>query len=82
MNPPTNGDYAAVEPFYEDEFVTILHGDCEDLLPALGDRADLAFADPPYNVGIRATGIEQSERYCEVARARLRQGAFDLGGVA
>lgn len=38
-------------PYYEDEWVTIYHGDCRDVIPALeggGLVVDLAVADPPY----------------------------------
>ena len=40
-----------MEPYYEDDFATIYHGDCREVLPALaggGLVADLAIADPPY----------------------------------
>jgi site-specific DNA-methyltransferase (adenine-specific) len=36
------------EPYYRDEWVTLYHGDCMELLPALHVRADLIVADPPY----------------------------------
>lgn len=35
-------------PYYADDTVALYHGDCRDLLPALGVRADLILADPPY----------------------------------
>lgn len=34
-------------PYYEDEWVTLYHGDCRELLPSLG-RFDAAIVDPPY----------------------------------
>jgi DNA modification methylase len=37
-------------PYYADGSVTILHGDCRDLLPMVA--ADVAITDPPYNVGL------------------------------
>ena len=41
-------------PYYEDAAsgITIYHGRCEDILPALADdSADLVLTDPPYGVG-------------------------------
>lgn len=38
---------ALPEPAYADEFVTLYHGDCRELLPVL-PAADLIVADPPY----------------------------------
>lgn len=34
-------------PYYEDDHVTIYHGDCREVLPAL-DPVDLVLTDPPY----------------------------------
>ena len=36
-------------PYYTDEHVTIYHGDCRDILPAI--TADACITDPPYGVG-------------------------------
>lgn len=36
------------EPFYADEAVTLWHGDCRDILPALRELPDSCVADPPY----------------------------------
>jgi site-specific DNA-methyltransferase (adenine-specific) len=35
-------------PYYADDQVTLYHGDCREVLPALGLQADLVVADPPY----------------------------------
>lgn len=37
-----------MKPYYSDESVTLWHGDCRELVPALGLKADLIVADPPY----------------------------------
>lgn len=39
-----------MEPYYEDESVTLYHGDCRDLIPVLS--ADVAITDPPYGVNL------------------------------
>ncbi len=36
-------------PYYEDDSVTIYHGDCRDILPTLGP-VDLVLTDPPYGI--------------------------------
>lgn len=52
----------AVEPYYQDDHVTIYNGRCEDVLPTL-PLADLVFTSPPYNMGtstgggIKASGL-------------------------
>jgi len=42
----------SVEPYYQDDLVTLYHGDAREILPALSDAsADLVLTDPPYGVG-------------------------------
>jgi site-specific DNA-methyltransferase (adenine-specific) len=38
------------KPYYEDDYATIYHGDCLDILPLLSG-VDLVFTSPPYNKG-------------------------------
>jgi site-specific DNA-methyltransferase (adenine-specific) len=38
------------KPYYEDELVTLYHGDCEQILPSLCG-VDLVVTSPPYNLG-------------------------------
>ena len=38
------------EPYYSDEFVTLYHGDCLDILPGLSGIG-LVLTSPPYNLG-------------------------------
>lgn len=37
-----------MKPYYADDSVTLYHGDFREVLPALGVKADLIIADPPY----------------------------------
>jgi len=40
----------APAPYYQDDYCTIYHGDCRDILPHL-PKIDLVLTDPPYNAG-------------------------------
>jgi site-specific DNA-methyltransferase (adenine-specific) len=38
-----------MQPYYQDEAVTIYHGDCREVLPSLA-KVDLVLTDPPYGI--------------------------------
>ena len=40
-----------MKPYYEDDYCTIYHGDCREVLPTV-ERGDAVIADPPYGVGV------------------------------
>jgi DNA modification methylase len=45
------------EPYYDDGTVTIYHGDCREILPALAPQSvDLLLTDPPYGVNYAGRG--------------------------
>jgi len=39
-----------MKPYYQDDWVTIYHGDCREILPTL-PKVDLVLTDPPYGIG-------------------------------
>lgn len=39
-----------MQTYYQDESVTIYHGDCREIVPMLG-KFDLLLTDPPYGIG-------------------------------
>jgi len=40
--------------YYQDDFVTLYHGDCLDVTPRLADLVDLIVTDPPYGVDFKS----------------------------
>lgn len=37
--------------YYQDDYVTLYHGDCREIMPTLG-KFDLVLTDPPYGIGM------------------------------
>ena len=53
-----NGLEIPNNPYYQDEWVTIYHGDCQQILPSLSTNSiDLVLTDPPYQVSNDADDI-------------------------
>jgi site-specific DNA-methyltransferase (adenine-specific) len=46
-------------PYYQDDWVTLYHGDCRDLLVDL--RGDCVVTDPPYGIGFQYDEYEDAE---------------------
>ncbi len=40
-----------IQPYYQDDYATIYHGDCRKILPAL-EKVDLVLTDPPYGIDL------------------------------
>lgn len=47
-----------MKAYYEEAGITIYHGDCREILPAL-PKVDLVLTDPPYGIGIAANPVRQ-----------------------
>jgi len=74
-----------MQPYYEDDHVTIYHGDCLEILPAIEPSScGLAVTDPPYIIGALSAGnigsksglwgdmMNSSYWFAEVYRQTLR----------
>ena len=54
------------KPFYQDDYATIYHGDCREILPLL-PKVDLVLTDPQYGIGrcagMGGGGFDSTGRY-------------------
>ncbi len=64
-----------MKPYYQDDAVTIYHGDCREIVPTLG-RFDLLLTDPPYGIGyvVKPAVVGKGNR------RRLRGGGLPIYG--
>ena len=64
------------ELYYQDESITIYHGDCREIVPELG-RFDLLLTDPPYELTATGGGIGAKRAYLASIDGSL-DGGFDI----
>lgn len=54
-----------MEPYYQDDAVTIFHGDCREILPSIAP-VDLLLTDPPYGMAYKPLrGSDGSKRWVD-----------------
>ena len=54
-----------MEPYYSDDFATIYHGDCREVLPSLDLTPALVLTDPPYGIGWKPRVNHQDQRWVD-----------------
>lgn len=63
-----------VKPYYQQDGITIYHGDCREILPSIVGPAALV-TDPPYGIGFdRASWSDRPEAYPELIRWLVSEG--------
>lgn len=68
-----------IKPYYQDEYATIYHADCRDVLPRL-EKVDLVLTDPPYGIA-HSSGMGGRHGDCAIigdADCSLRDEALAL----
>jgi site-specific DNA-methyltransferase (adenine-specific) len=53
-----------MKPYYDEDGITIYHGDCREILPSLPE-CDLLLTDPPYGSGL---SVDYADRFSPAAR--------------
>ena len=65
-------------PYYSEPGIEIYHGDCREILPALG-KFDLLLTDPPYGIGLDTANASRGRS--RVSSARLHHASKTLRAV-
>jgi len=76
-----------IEPYYQDDWVTLYHGDCREVLPTL-EKASAIVTDPPYELGFMgkswdSKGISFQKETWEIIRKSCLSGVplLSFGGT-
>ena len=70
------------EPYYQDDAVTIYHGDSLSVLPHLDRQSvDLIITDPPYSVGVNSSGKKASYGDNSLIKPFMRELGHELFNI-
>jgi site-specific DNA-methyltransferase (adenine-specific) len=58
------------KPYYQDDYATIYHGDCREILPDL-PKVDLVLTDPPYGINTKSDGTGKLNAWADLCNASL-----------
>jgi len=64
-----------IKPYYENEFVTLYHGNCLEIMPVLDMKFDLLLTDPPYGIG--ESGSKNHSRSCIAETTKFEEFEWD-----
>lgn len=64
-----------MEPYYEDESVTLYHGDSLVIVPSL-PKVDLVVTDPPYGVNTKSDGMGKLNPWADLTNAAYWYAAW------
>jgi len=70
-----------VTPYYEDDAVTLYHGDCLDVLPTISG-VDLIVTSPPYNLGVTTGGGFGHYKDGQTRGGQGKWGGTDRNGIS
>ena len=70
-----------MKPYYQDEWATIYHGDCRDILPSL-PKVDLVLTDPPYGVNKAEWDSEFNMDWMRISAPQTTNALAIMCGVA
>jgi len=59
-----------VKPYYDEDGITIYHGDCLEILPTL-PKVDLVLTDPPYGVNTKSDGNGKLSPWADLCNSSL-----------
>jgi modification methylase len=65
-----------MKPYYQEDGITIYHGDCREIVPSVAAGVDLIFTSPPYNLGVTTGG-----GFGHYREGQRRGGQGKWGGV-